>query len=253
MATSKRNGLTQASGITADLVLELGTFYSAQDMRKVQTGLTAAAREVRALTQYGSLLGRLGEKLSPEQRELLTNAAALLDSVKYNVQHAKERKARDEKAIAKKRELWERQAEQLVNTNFAMPADTVSEQLQILELYLVARVVLGHAVYLQDHSRLRKVMQEEPPRSSHYTVAQWRRNEVSSLVADLRSAFRDYLSWDLERTPAQRLDELQASLATYRADTLTQPQAVETIRIWADALKGAAFIASVMPTSRPPK
>jgi len=253
MAPSKRNALTQASGITADLVLELGAYYSAQDMRKVQTGLTTAAREVRALTQYGSLLGRLGEKLSPEQRELLTNAAALLDSVKYNVQHAKERKARDEKAIAKKRELWGRQAEQLVKTNFAMPAETVSEQLQILELYLVARVVLGQAVYMQDHSRLRKVMQEEPPRSSHYTVAQWRRSEVSSLVADLRSAFRDYLSWDLERTPSQRLDELQASLATYRAETLTQPQAVETIRIWTDALKGAAFIASVMPTSSSPK
>ena len=253
MAPSKRNGLTQASGITADLVLELGTYYSAQDMRKVQTGLTTAAREVRALTQHGSLLGRLGEKLSPEQRELLTNAAALLDSVKYNVQHAKERKARDEKAIDKKREQWERQAEQLVKTNFAMPAETVSEQLQILELYLVARVVLGQAVYLQDHSQLRRVMQEEPPRSSHHTVAQWRRSEVTGLMADMRSAFRDYLSWDLERTPAQRLEELQHSLAARRAEILTQPQAVETLRFWTEALKGAAFIASVMPSANPPK
>jgi uncharacterized protein (DUF1778 family) len=77
-----RNELTKAAGITADVVMELGAFFSAQDMCKVQTGLTNAARELRSLTHHSSLLGRLGEKLSHEQRELLTNAAALLDSVK---------------------------------------------------------------------------------------------------------------------------------------------------------------------------
>ncbi|HHH9443086.1 TPA: hypothetical protein ACP32N_005074 [Pseudomonas aeruginosa] len=247
----KRNGLTQASGITADLVLELGAYYSAQDMRKVQTGLTTAAREVRALTQYGSLLGRLGEKLSPEQRELLTNAAALLDSVKYNVEHAKERKAREEKALAKKREQWGREAEQLVITHFSLPMDTVTEQLRILELYLVARVVLGQVIYLKDYSELRRVMQEEPPRWSHHTAAQWRRSEVSSLLADLRSAIRDYLSWDLAIKPAQRLEEAQHSLNARRTEILTQPQSVEILRIWAEALKGAAFITSVMPSGGP--
>lgn len=245
----KRNGLTQASGITADLVLELGTHYKAQDMRKVQTGLTTAARELRALTQHGSLLGRLGEKLSHEQRDLLTNAAALLDSVKYNVEHAKERKARDEKAVAKKRQQWEREAEQLVKTHFTLPADTVTEQMRVLEVYLVARVVLGQAIYLKDFSQLHKMMQEEPPRWSNYTLTQWRRNEVSSLLADMQSAIRDYLSWDLEITPAQRLGEVQHSLEVRRAEILAQPQAVETLRIWTDALKGAAFITSVMPST----
>jgi hypothetical protein len=249
----KRNELIQASGITADLVLELGAHFNAQDMRKMQTGLTSAARELRSLTQHGSLLGRLGEKLSFEQRELLTNAAALLDSVKYNVEHAKERKAREEKAVARKRQQWEREAEQLVKTHFSLPMDTVTEQVRVLELYLVARVVLGQAVYLKDHSQLRKMMQEEPPRWSHLTVAQWRRSEVSSLLSDMRSAIRDYLSWDLNISPAERLKETQQSLEARRSENLTQAQAVETLRVWTEALKGAAFITSVMPTGDPSK
>lgn len=249
----KRNELTQAKGITADLVLELGTYCSAKDMRKLQTGLTTAAREVRALTQPGSLLGRLGERLSPEQRELLTNAAKLLDSVKYNVEHAKERKARDEMALQKKRAQWEREAEQLVKTHFPMPMGNVADQLRILELYLVARVVLGQAIYMQSHVQLRRVMQEEPPRWSNHTMAQWRQSEVNSLTADIRSAFRSYLSWDLARTPAQGLDEFQRTLDARRDEILAQPQAVETLRIWTEALQGAAFIVSALPPASPSK
>lgn len=78
MSTPQKHDLTQATGITADLVLEQGNFYDAKDFRKVQTGLSSAARELRALTQYNNtLLGRLGAQLSHEQRELLSNAAAL--------------------------------------------------------------------------------------------------------------------------------------------------------------------------------
>lgn len=249
----KFNELTNAAGITADVVMELGAYFSAQDMRKVQTGLTTAARELRALTHNSSLLGRLGEKLSHEQRELLTNAAALLDSVKYNVEHAKERKARAEKAVAQKRQQWEREAEQLVKTHFSLPADTVAEQLRILEIHLVAQAVLGQTIYLKNHLQLRKAMQEEPPRWSNHTAAQWRRSEVSSLLADMHSAIRYYLSWELQITPAKRLEELQHNLEARRAEVLTMPQSVETLRIWSDALKGAAFITSVLPSGSPSK
>lgn len=246
-----RNELTKATGITADVVMELGTYFSAKDMRKVQTGLTTAARELRALTLNSSLLGRLGEKLSHEQREMLTNAAALLDSVKYNVEHAKERKVRDEKAVAKKRQQWEREAEQLVKTHFSLPADTLAGQMGILQLHLVVHAVLGQAFYLKDHLQLRKAMQEDPPRWPNHTAAQWRQSEVSSLMGDMQYAIRGYLGSDLSITPAKRLQELQLNLEARRADELAKPQSVETLRIWSDALKGAAFITSVMPSGSP--
>lgn len=247
----KSNQLTQAAGITAELVLELGRHYSAKQMRSVQTGLTTAARELRSLTGHEDLLGRLGGRLTPEQRELLSNAAKLLDSIKHNVEHAKERKDRVEKDLAKKRDMWERQAKKLVETHFQMPMATVPEQLRILELYLVARVVLEHAVCLFDHAQLRKQMVEEPPTWSNQSMAVWRQSRVGSLMADLRLALCDFLRWDLNSTPAQRLEEVQGNIEARRGEILARPQNVETLRIWSDSLSGAAFITSVMPTASP--
>ncbi|MFW9103812.1 hypothetical protein ACOI8A_27285 [Pseudomonas sp. P4795] len=245
----KRDELTKAKGITADVVMEISTYYSAKDMRGVQTGLSSAARELRAFTQNNSLRGRLGAKLSLEQHELLKNAAALLDSIKYNVEHVKESKDRTEKATAKKRQLWEREAEQLVKTHFKLPMDTVTEQIRVLELSLIAQEVLGQSIYFKDHLQLRKLMQDEPPKWGNHSVAQWRRSEVSSLLADLHYAFRSYLSWDLNITPGEQLKELDRSLEAARAEILARPVSVETLRIWNDELKSAAFMTSAMPST----
>nr|WP_228857448.1 hypothetical protein [Pseudomonas syringae]QOQ33342.1 hypothetical protein [Pseudomonas syringae pv. actinidiae] len=245
----KRDELTKAKGITADVVMEISTYFSAKDMRGVQTGLSGAARELRAFTQNNSLRGRLGAHLSLEQHELLNNVAALLDSIKSSVEHVKERKDRTEKATAKKRQLWEREAEQLVKTRFKLPMNTVSEQLQVLELSLVAQEILGHAIYLKDHMQLRKLMQDEPPKWGNHSLAQWRRSRVATLLTDLQYALRSYLSWDLNTTPGERLKELESSLEATRAGILARPICVETLRIWNDELKSAAFMTSAMPST----
>lgn len=247
----KSSSITQASDLTSEVVLKLGEYYSAQQMRKVQTGLTTAAGELRSLTQHNALNGKLGATLSHEQRELLNNAAALLDSIKYKVEHAKERKVRVEKAAAKKRQQWDREADQLVKKHFSLPMNTVAEQLGVLELYLVAEPILAPAYYLRCPSELRKAIEEVPPSWSHHTMATWRRSEVSSLLADLHSALRYHLAASLDIPPAQRLAEVQRNLEERRAEILAQPQAVEIMRVWSDALKGAAFIASVMPAAGP--
>ena len=243
-----RDHLTKATGITADVVMKAGAYSNAQKMRSVQTGLTNAARELRAFTQRGTLLGRLGEKLSREQIELLDNAAALLDSIKDNVQHAKERKDREEKATAKKRRQWEREAEQLVKNHFSLPVSTVAEQLGILELYLVAEAVLGQACYMPSNQQLRRRMQDDAPRWAH-TTAQWHRSQVVDLLNDFHSTLRYHLGSNLDMTPAQRLKELKCTMDAKRAEVLSSPQSIETIRVWTEALTGAAFIASAMPAS----
>jgi hypothetical protein len=126
--------------------------------------------------------------------------------------------------VAKKKcQQWEREAEQLIKTHFSLPTDTVVVQLRILELHLVAQAVLGQTIYLKDHLQLRKAMQEEPPRWLKHTAAQWRQSEVSSLLADMQSAIRYYLSWELSITPAKRLQEVQLNLEARRA--LFGPQA----------------------------
>jgi len=245
MAAPQKHDLTQATGITAEVVLEQGKFYDAKDFRKVQTGLSSAARELRALTQYGSLLGRIGEQLSHEQRELLSNAAALLESVKYNVEHAKERKAREEKAAAKLHEQRARQATCLVDEHFQLPTTTVEQQLEVLKLYIVARSVLDGWMMKEDHD-LREPMKTLAP--SWTSTSRWRLNQVSSLVADLRHYFKRHLVHH-EHTPAQRLNSLQQRIAEVWDGQLLQPSAQETIKVWTEALQEVAKGSGPAPTA----
>lgn len=72
--------ITQARDVDAELVLQLNKFGSAADLRSQQAKLTGAAREIRKLTGGGTdLFGKLGCYLSFEQKQLLQDAARLLD------------------------------------------------------------------------------------------------------------------------------------------------------------------------------
>ena len=42
--------ITDARSITANLILEVGKYYSAQQLRSLQAKLSGTAREIRALT-----------------------------------------------------------------------------------------------------------------------------------------------------------------------------------------------------------
>lgn len=237
MATPQKHDLTQATGITADVVLEQGNFYDAKDFRKVQTGLSSAVRELRALTQYNNtLLGRLGVQLSHEQRELLSNAAALLDSVKYNVEHAKERKAREEKAAAKLREQRERQAKQLVTQHFQLPTTTVEQQVEVLKLYIAIRTITDGWLLKEDH-HLRDVMLSAAPNWT--TTKRWRLNHVTSLIADLKYSVENHLVF-LDQSPSLRLESLQERIAELQEAQLSNPSAQETIKVWTEALMEVA-------------
>lgn len=237
MATTQKHDLTQATGITAEVVLEQGNFYDAKDFRKVQTGLSSAARELRALTQYGnSIHGRLGARLSHEQRELLSNAAALLDSVKHNVEHAKERKAREEKAAAKLREQRERQAKQLAAQHFPLPTTTVEQQIEVLKLYITIRPITDGWL-LKEDGRLRDMMQSPAP--SWTTTKKWRLDQVTSLIADLKSSVEYHLVF-VDQSPSQRLESLQKRITEVWEAKLSNPSAQETIRVWTEALMEVA-------------
>lgn len=243
MATSKRKELTEATGITADLVMELGKFYSAREIRSLQTGLTSAARELRALTHTNTLLGRLGANLTREQHDLLRDAAALLDSVKYNVEHAKERKVRAEKAAAKRRADRDRQATRLIAQAFPLPVDTLEGQIELLKLVLVAHTVAIPPLFRDQaglHQRLREYMQHNS-RLIGLTQDQWQRGNVSSERHDLQRAFQEFLTWVDSESPEARLQILQEQLANNRDKMLADPASVETIRLWSEALTPPAI------------
>ena len=75
--------ITVAHGITPEVMQKLNQSYSSTELRGVQTKLTSTAREVRKLGngqwKMGTgILGRLSEYLTPEQRQLLQDAAISL-------------------------------------------------------------------------------------------------------------------------------------------------------------------------------
>lgn len=248
MATSRKHDLTQATGVTAETVLKQGSLYDAKSFQKVQTGLSSAARELRSLTQNSnSILGRLGQQLSHDQRELLNKAAALLDSVKHNVEHAKERKAREEKAAAKLRAQHEQQAKQLIEQHFQLPTTTVDQQIEVLKLYIAIRPVTDGWLLKEDF-RLREMMQGQAP--SWKTTSQWRLYQVSSLIADLKSSVKEHLIHP-DQTPAQRLESLQKRIGEVRETQLSKPSAQETIKVWTEALQEVALESGRAPLTSP--
>ncbi len=159
--------ITQARDVDAELVLQLNKFGSAADLRSQQAKLTGAAREIRKLTGGGTdLFGKLGCYLSFEQKQLLQDAARLLDSVNQQVEHAKEKRDRDEKQAKKRRELRERLAKQLVASNYPLPGNTLEERLEILQIALIYnRAKVFDPLYSthQLHSKLKRWLERPKP------------------------------------------------------------------------------------------
>ncbi|WP_204309991.1 hypothetical protein, partial [Stenotrophomonas maltophilia] len=75
--------------------------------------------------------------MSFEQKQLLQDAARLLDSVNKQIEHAKEKRDRYEKKAKKRRELRERLAKQLVASNYPLPGNTLEDRLEILQIALI--------------------------------------------------------------------------------------------------------------------
>lgn len=154
-----KSALTEAKTITAETILQLGQLYSTQEMRSMQSKLTGAAREVRALTGSKGLIARIGELQTHEQRQLLRDAANLVDSVNTHLEHAKEKRQRDEKAAAAKRKERELQAKHLVSESLPLPCDTPEQMPEVIRLGLI----LNHARAFQSFYSPQELSQKLRP------------------------------------------------------------------------------------------
>lgn len=180
--------ITQARDVDAELVLQLNKFGSAADLRSQQAKLTGAAREIRKLTGGGTdLFGKLGCYLSFEQKQLLQDAARLLDSVNQQVEHAKEKRDRDEKQAKKRRELRGRLAKQLVDSNYPLPGNTLEERLEILQIALIYnRAKVFDPLYSthQLHSKLKRWLERPKQLIGWRSEAEYFASQVGSLRCD---------------------------------------------------------------------
>jgi hypothetical protein len=230
--------LTQADGITADVVVELSQFYSSNELRSLQSKLTGNARELRNLVDSHTLLGRIGAKLSIEQRQLLKDAAQLIDSVNENITHAKERKKRSEDAKAAWRAHRQKEAHRLSEQAFPLPHETLEQKLEIIRLALVLHR-LGIYQDFRPALKFHHSLREEVTNFSSligWTIPEWKLSQLISHRRDLLESIRSAITSELDdRSVQQQLADLNQRISETREQALADPQAEETLGIWSAA------------------
>lgn len=232
--------ITDAINIDADVVLQLGKYHSAQKFRQLQAKLTGTAREIRGLTAGNTLLARIGEKLSDEQLHLLRDAAKLIESVGYNIEHAKEKRQRAEvtaKALQKERD---RTARVLVTAAYSLPNDTLEQKLNII------RQALAHSkagcfqpffTSLEISLRFRNFVASPPRLHLANTRQTYWESKVDAFRIELREEVQLHLAIDDGRSVQERFDALQGKVQKLLPEVMNDSYEVETLRLWADALR----------------
>lgn len=236
MATPR---LTNATGITTELVLDLGKFYSANELRSLQTKLTAASREVRSLTVDRGLLGRIGHQLTREQRQLLKDAATLIESVNHNITHAKEKRKRSEQEAKKRQEARDSRAKQLIASEYPLPSKTHDELLDALKIALTLnRAQVFDRLYAPQQFNLRlrdqltlksRLIGWESPRAYFASC-------VVSIRWDLIQELQNEISYDDGSTVDERLYTMKQKVADTVAKIPLTAEEQETLRLWSEAL-----------------
>lgn len=239
--------ITHASGITPEVVLKLGELYSAKDLRSVQTKLTSVAGDLRKIGQRWSsrsgLMGRLGEQLTGEQRQLLLDAAQLIVSVGNNVVHAKEKRQRTEKEAQRRREAREKRANQLVAAEFPLPAarhdnEDLLEIVKTALIYNRARVL--HAFYTPIEFCLKHGPDLGTP-GLHFGTKRERNYsdlffQITYLRSELLTAIQEEISYDDGSEVEERLAAMKQRVADQVSQAALTNQEKEVIELWRKAL-----------------
>lgn len=237
--------ITDAGSITADVILEVGKFYSAQQLRSFQAKLSGTAREIHSLTSGSHLPGRIGAQLSFEQRQLLKDAAKLIESLNSNIKHAKEKRGRDESRAKQRQQARYAEAKRLVAETYLEPFVPEPTALDPLLDILKTALTLNRAnvfkngysprefnLRLRDYlspARTRKLIGWTSPN------AFWISN-VLSVRNDVVQAIEQEIAYDDGSSVQDRLDAMKQKVAECLAQVHLSADEEDTLRLWSEAL-----------------
>jgi hypothetical protein len=233
--------ITDARSITADLILEVGKYYSAQQLRNVQAKLSGSAREIRYLTSGNTLPGRIGAMLSLEQRQLLSDAANLIESINTNIKHAKEKRSRVEDQAKRRQQARNAEAKRLVAETYPLPGDSLDQLLEIIRTVLtfnrvgVLSISSPPAVL---NLRLREFLSHSYTRKLvgwTSTQAFWK-STVHSLRHDFFGSVEQEIAYDDGSSVQDRLYALKQKVSDCLARVYLSADEEETLRLWSQAL-----------------
>ncbi|MCO7518712.1 MULTISPECIES: hypothetical protein [unclassified Pseudomonas] len=211
------------------------------ELHGIQMMLTSTAGALHKLAngwERGSgLLSSLGERLKPEQRELLRNAAQLIDSIGHTLAHAKEKHVRSEKDAKRRQDARMTQSKQLVAMTYPLPAKTQAQRLEILQAALIlnrARQFYTSYSTLDFNLYLRNGL-AAPERLHGASLERYRSDNLRSLRYTLIDDVTHHLAYDDGCSVVDRLRRLQEKVADAVAQTPLTAQERETLRLWKEA------------------
>lgn len=236
--------LTEATGITPELVRKLNEHYNSAQLRAAQTKLTNTSRELRNLSSGHKmgcdLISRLGDYLSVEQRELLTQAAQLLESVNYQVEHAKEKRVRDEKAAKRRQDARNARAKQLIAATYPLPTESLDQKLDVLKTVLLFNRIGaydGFYTTAELNSRVRRDLLTPLSKLMGWTsLTAYRVSCLTSLRHELVESLTSNISYDDGSDVEDRLATLKSKAQEERAKADLTAEESETLRLWKEAL-----------------
>ncbi|MGJ3439054.1 hypothetical protein AAZU54_03505 [Pseudomonas sp. Je.1.5.c] len=237
-----KHTITDAAGITADEVLRIGKLYSANELRNIQKTLTSTAGNLHKLGSgwklRSGLLGSLGDLLTIEQRQLLLDAARLVESIGNNVTHAKEKRVRSDKDAKRRQDARLARSKQLVAVTYPLPAETQEQLLEILQAALILnRARQFYTSYTPHEFNLYlRIDLVVPERLYGMSVEQYRSGNVRSLRYSLIDEVTSHLAYDDGSTVEDRLKLLQEKVADAVAQAPLTTEELETLRRWKEAL-----------------
>jgi len=235
---SNANQASGAKTITTDEVLETLKIFSSQDLRSYQSKLTSLNRTLRALLEATSLEGRIGQLLSPVERDALRQTNELIGLLNTRVEHAKEKKLRAEKQAKAARKANELHASRLANEAFPLPIETIEQKLELIQFALVmnrAGLFMDYVPASEYSMRLREMSSPNVHNASYWSIS----SKIRLLRSEVLAAINTYILGYSDQSA------LQANLVALQSKcTQVRPQVLEleanTLRIWSEALSVAA-------------
>lgn len=241
-----KHAITDAAGITAEEVLRIGKLHSANELRNIQKTLTSTAGVLHKLGSgwklRSGLLGSLGDLLTIEQRQLLQDAARLVESIGNNVTHAKEKRVRSEKDAKKRQEARLARAKQLIAAAYPLPCETNEQRLEVLKAALILNRAKQYQPYmtpLEFNQQVRGHL-AEPARLYGSTLRVYRLNNVTSIRHYILDELITELAYDDGSTVEERLQVLQKKVADTVAQATLTTDEQETLRRWKEVFPPAA-------------
>ncbi|UXZ97275.1 hypothetical protein K3169_05070 [Pseudomonas phytophila] len=239
-----KTNLTEASGITPELMLKLNEQYNSSLLRAAQTKLTSTSRELRNLSSGHKmgrgLISRLGDYLSVEHRELISQAAQLLESVNAQVEHAKEKRVRDEKAAKRRQDTRNARAKQLIAATYPLPIESLDQKLELLRTVLLFNRIGAYDSFystVELNSQIRSTLLTPFSKLIGWTsVTAYRVSCLGSLRIHLVEALTNDISYDDGSDVEDRLAALQAKVREENATAALTAEEHETLRLWKEAL-----------------